>query len=407
MRMPGIAHPQPLRVRRALALVAVLALTAASSLAAQAPNDRADQIGLPLPMQRYVAPDPASESVPEGTADPTGFLAELAQALALANAGKLPAAQQRYGEIAGRTGDDVALQRRVVIAWGWACALHADYACALTQWQRAGQSAQVPLRWLPAAYAYALWGLGRYAQALAWYDVAVLGGAQFGDAAYAQRRFDGTQLNAIAKALFAAWSERLAPLRKAVVTAVEIDPQGNVERVQVLDGGLDPRLAQKVQAAVAGWHFEPTLKDGQPARLATHVYIEVRGRPLDAGGMSLDIQYAGQGPRVASRVAPSYPAAALNAQRDGVVMVAVDIAVDGSVSAARVVETTADVVLNQAALTAVRQWRFVSERVDGEPVASSVLQPVRFEIVEGRSPQPGVSDLRRAQQHAEEQRPVY
>lgn len=396
-----------LRARRAVAAVALLALTAASPLAAQTPDTLADQIGLPSPIQRYIAPDPASEPVPEGTPDPTGLLAALAQARALVDAGKFTTAQQRYREIAARVGDDAQLGRRTAISWGWACALHVDYACALAQWQQAGRSAQAPPRWLPSSYAYALWGAGRHEQALAWYDVAVLGGAQLGDASYVERRFDGTALNAVAKNLFKAWSEQLAPLRKAVTTAVEIDPLGNVERVQVLDDEVDPRLAQKVQAAIAGWHFEPTLKDGRPARLATHVYVEVRGRPLEAGGMSLDVQYAGQGVRVAHRVAPHYPIAMLEAQRGGVVLVAADIAADGSVSAARVAETTADVVLNQAALAALKQWRFDPERVDGEPVASSVLQPVHFEVAEGNRPQPTAGALRRAQQHAEGHRPVF
>lgn len=53
-----------LRARRAVAAVALLALTAASPLAAQTPDTLADQIGLPSPIQRYTAPDPDSEPVP-------------------------------------------------------------------------------------------------------------------------------------------------------------------------------------------------------------------------------------------------------------------------------------------------------------------------------------------------------
>lgn len=406
----NVPHPANTRQQRNRSMhmsirCCLLLLVTALPVAAQDVTHLADEIGMPSPMQRYIVPDPDNEPAPDGSPDPGGALAELAQVRALADAGKLVAAQERYREMAARVGDDARLARRVAISWGWACALHADYACALTQWQQAGLSAQAPPQWLPASYAYALWGLGRHEQALAWYDVAVLGGAQFGDAGYAERRFAGRALNAVSKALFAAWSDQLAPLRKAVTTAVEIDSQGNPERVQVLDDDLDPRLAQKVQAAVAGWHFEPPMKDGQPARLATHVYVEVRGRPLDGGGMSLDIQYAGQGVRVASRVPPSYPSAALSAQRGGLVMVAVDVAADGSVSAARVVETTADVALNQAALSAVRQWRFDTERVDGVPVASQALQPVKFEISHRTQPTPGA--MRRTHEHAENPQPVF
>lgn len=53
-----------LHARRAVAALALLALTAASPLAAQTPDTLADQIGLPSPIQRYTAPDPDSEPVP-------------------------------------------------------------------------------------------------------------------------------------------------------------------------------------------------------------------------------------------------------------------------------------------------------------------------------------------------------
>jgi hypothetical protein len=53
-----------LRARRAVAALGLLALAAAAPLAAQTPDALADQIGLPSPMQRYAAPDRASEPVP-------------------------------------------------------------------------------------------------------------------------------------------------------------------------------------------------------------------------------------------------------------------------------------------------------------------------------------------------------
>lgn len=385
-------------------LVALTVLLGSASAIAATTDQLAEQIGVPSPLQRYSATDPASEPLPDGAPDPSGILAELAKAKMLADAGKATFAEKRYRELAARVADDAALRRRVAIALGQACALRADYDCALAQWNQAGQSAEEPPQWLPASYAYALWGLGRHEQALAWYDVAVLGNAQFGNSFYAGNRFGVTPLNRVARAVFAAWSEQLAPLRKAVLTSVQIDPQGNVARVQLLDKELDPRLAQAVQAAVAGWHFDPTLKDGQPATLDTYVFVEVRGRSVADGGMKLDIQYAGQGPIVIKRKAPRYPLRALQTRTQGVVMVAVEIAADGSVSSARLAEGGADPDLQQAALEGVRQWRFSGPRINGEPVTASALQPIVFSMAEVADSESMAGGLRQALQQAHNRR---
>src|SRR3546814_4983568 len=75
-----------------------------------------------------------------------------------------------------------------------ACAERGDFACALTHWHALAQSAPNPPRWLPEAYALALWGLGRHEQAIAWYDTAVLGTPHLGNGRVLPGRFFNASL---------------------------------------------------------------------------------------------------------------------------------------------------------------------------------------------------------------------
>jgi protein TonB len=56
----------------------------------------------------------------------------------------------------------------------------------------------------------------------------------------------------------------------------------------------------------------------------------------------------------------------------------VDVARDGFVQAARVQAGSGHDLLDEAALRAVRKWRFQPGTRDGEPVAMQVLVPVHF-----------------------------
>jgi protein TonB len=62
-------------------------------------------------------------------------------------------------------------------------------------------------------------------------------------------------------------------------------------------------------------------------------------------------------------VAPVYPATAISAKVEGVVIVEADIDVTGHVTEARILRSIA--LLDEAALDAVRQWEFEPVVIDG------------------------------------------
>lgn len=381
-------------------LVALLA----NPLAAQTPDCEgqalADCLATPSPTQVFDAKDPAlSPAVPR---DPNENDYDRRKSLKrLAESGETQAAARIELAVlamqGGRTGvagseldkaralippDDAVLTRRWHWAKGHVCALDEDFACTLAEWHQAGQSLPSAI-WLPKHYAYALWGLDRKEQAIDWYSAAVRADAYLGRGYYAARSGGGKTMDMIARALFAAWSERHAPLAATLLAEVDIDAEGRVERVKLLPSRLDARLLARVQAAVADWTFTPAMLEGRAVSLSTHLYIDVRGRPAPEGGHSFEIQYAGAGPRYLDAPAPVYPRLALSRYQEGEVLVIVEIQPDGHAGEMTLTSSSGHKLLDRAALEAISNWTFVVDRLDGSPVPTFATIPVSFRLVGG------------------------
>ncbi len=78
---------------------------------------------------------------------------------------------------------------------------------------------------------------------------------------------------------------------------------------------------------------------------------------------------------------PVYPALAKAERIEGAVVVRYGVSVDGRVINARIESAEPEGVFEDAALAAVRSWRYNPALRDGEPVAvDNVLSTVRFEL---------------------------
>jgi len=75
-------------------------------------------------------------------------------------------------------------------------------------------------------------------------------------------------------------------------------------------------------------------------------------------------------------VPPEYPALAIAARAQGVVIVEADIGADGKVSSARILRSIP--LLDQAALTAVRQWEYAPTLLNGVPMPVVMVVTVNF-----------------------------
>lgn len=79
---------------------------------------------------------------------------------------------------------------------------------------------------------------------------------------------------------------------------------------------------------------------------------------------------------------PEYPRLAKQMHQEGMVMLRVEIDQKGIPVKVEVKQSSGYKLLDQAALKAVRRWRFQPERIGGLPVKSMVSIPVRFRLEE-------------------------
>lgn len=77
---------------------------------------------------------------------------------------------------------------------------------------------------------------------------------------------------------------------------------------------------------------------------------------------------------------PRYPAYAAEHNLGGKVVLIVDVAADGSVSNATIERSEPKGIFDEAALAAVRNWRFKPATEHGKPVASQVRVPIEFKM---------------------------
>lgn len=94
-------------------------------------------------------------------------------------------------------------------------------------------------------------------------------------------------------------------------------------------------------------------------------------KPLPVGGKIKE-------PAKIRHVAPVYPAIAQQARVEGVVIIEAVIGVDGRVQQARILRSVP--LLDDAALTAVRQWTFTPTLLNGVPVPVIMTVTVNFKL---------------------------
>lgn len=79
-------------------------------------------------------------------------------------------------------------------------------------------------------------------------------------------------------------------------------------------------------------------------------------------------------------VSPTYPPTARSAGVEGSVAVTIFVAADGTVADARVAKSSSSPPLDQAALDAVRLWRFLPQVVDDSPGNATITVTVGFQL---------------------------
>jgi periplasmic protein TonB len=111
---------------------------------------------------------------------------------------------------------------------------------------------------------------------------------------------------------------------------------------------------------------------------ATAAATEVVAPPVLAVRTAVPLRV---GARLVAYAPPPYPPSARDRGLEGAVRLDVDVDADGAVGEIRVTVSSGAASLDDAAVAAVRRWRFAPATIDGAAVPSTVtLPPIRFRL---------------------------
>lgn len=179
------------------------------------------------------------------------------------------------------------------------------------------------------------------------------------------------------------WPDGVASAVKFRVHLV-LDASGRVAEARVLPGGarnarpIVEAEAAAVLDAVRRWQFEPPLE--APMLIVTYVGSgDEEGVVMPDASQRPPLRVGGDigPPSKVQHVIPEYPPEALAANVSGVVILEVTIDTAGRVTDARVVRSVTG--LDDAAIAAVRQWRYTPTWLNGEAVPVILTVTVNFQ----------------------------
>ena len=140
-----------------------------------------------------------------------------------------------------------------------------------------------------------------------------------------------------------------------------------------------------VTGAIANRRMQAPRKDAIQKRRAKRKALtshQQPGRSLRRQGKSRSgttqgVRYSGGG---LSNPRPRYPDAARRRNQQGRVLLKVQVGINGRASSVRISRSSGYRVLDKAALSTVRRWRFRPVLHNGQPVASTITVPIRFRL---------------------------
>ena len=180
-----------------------------------------------------------------------------------------------------------------------------------------------------------------------------------------------------------------------VWVAVTIGPDGDVTEAKVsrwrltIESSIDdpdywankPERAfiEAAEAAALNWKFSPPDANTRTTFEILFTFRNIRtGSGGPGGGPVVRVGGDIRPPVKLADVRPIYPEAARDAGVQGVVIMEVRIATDGSVADATIVQSVP--MLDDAALEAVRQWRYQPTLLNGEHVEVMMTVTINFTV---------------------------
>jgi TonB family protein len=204
---------------------------------------------------------------------------------------------------------------------------------------------------------------------------------------------------------------RQARIQGTVVLSIVISKEGEVRNTKLVSG--HPMLAPAAIDAVKQWRYKPYISDDKPVEVETVVRVgfkmpdepPVRGVVGDMpGGFPPELAQVGHvrvcesalvnaTPRrirvsqgamqslVIAKPAPDYPTDARSQHVEGTVLLDVEIGKDGSVCDVALI--SGHPLLAPAAADGVRQWKYRSYLLNGQPIEVETKVQVNFKLAGG------------------------
>jgi TonB family protein len=169
---------------------------------------------------------------------------------------------------------------------------------------------------------------------------------------------------------------RRRSIQGQVVVRFVIDKEGNTTDVFAIEG--DPLLRDAAVAAVKQWKFKPYLLNGEPIQVETNATLGFKlNPPLDPGPpgklrVSQDVAERD----ILRKVNPVYPAVAVINHIHGIVILSGTIDTKGNMVDVKPV--SGHPVLVDAAVQAVKQWKYKPYMLNGQPVAVETTVKISF-----------------------------
>ncbi len=159
-----------------------------------------------------------------------------------------------------------------------------------------------------------------------------------------------------------------------VVLTATISKEGNIINLKLVSG--HPLLADAATEAVKQWKYRPYLLNGEPVEIETTVtvrYSQQAPRPTRvrvSSGLANALKI--------HDVQPQYPFAARAHHNQGDVLLTAIISKEGDIIELKVVK--GDPVLAEAAVDAVKHWKYKPYLLQGEPVEIETTILVKFHM---------------------------
>ena len=148
---------------------------------------------------------------------------------------------------------------------------------------------------------------------------------------------------------------------------IALDERGQVTAVRNVPGELQSLLDRSLQQ----WRFAPARRGG--VAIAAEVHAPIIILPADRL-REIEVQ-----PRWVKRIPPEYPLAMRQSGLRGSVVVEFTVDIEGRVRDPIVI-TTLNPGFNEAALTAIRKWKFQPGKNGGVPVEVRLQQSIVFQL---------------------------